>query len=197
MELREFVGVFVRDRKVFSGIILGCVIFGMLVFRFQPERYEATVSLNVTRAGSVETVDYRYDQFYRLQADERFADTVVRWIAAPAVKRHIDAEAGVAGSVIRDLEAVRLSSQMIEVTYTASSPASFGKYAAAIALVINRESASLNESAKAQDWFMVVSGDPAIGDARIGFWRMAAGSLFSGVFLAFWTVLARRYWKKG
>lgn len=197
MELREFVGVFVKDRKVFFGIILGCVVLGMLVFRFQPERYQATVSLNVTRGGAVETVDYRYDQFYRLQADERFADTVVRWIAAPAVKGDIDAEAGVPDGAIRDLEVVRLSSQMIEVTYTASSPAAFGKYAAAIAKVINRESASLNESAKAQDWFIVVSGDPAVGDARIGFWPMAAGSLFAGVFLAFWTVLARRYWKKG
>lgn len=197
MELREFADIFIKDRKVFFGIILGCVVLSMLVFRFQPEGYQATVSLNVTRGGAIETSDYRYDQFYRLQADERFADTVVRWIAAPALKEAIDAEAGVQSGVIRDLKAVRLSSQMIEVTYEASSPAAFGKYAAAIARVINHESAKLNEQAKATDWFIVTEGVPAIGSAKLGFAPMAAGGLFTGVFLAFWTVLVRRYWKKG
>ncbi len=197
MELREFVDIFIKDRKVFSGIILGCIVLSVLMFRFQPEGYQATVSLNVTRGGAVETSDYRYDQFYRLQADERFADTVVRWIAAPALKDAIDAEAGVQGGVIRDLKAARLSSQMIEVTYEASSPQALGKYATAIARVINRESAELNEQAKAADWFIVAEGVPAVGNAKLGFASMATGGLFVGVFLAFWTVLVRRYWKKG
>lgn len=197
MELRQFIDIFIKDRKVFFGIILGCIVLSVLMFRFQPEGYRAMVSLNVTREGAIETSDYRYDQFYRLQADERFADTVVRWIAAPALKEAIDAEAGVQGGVIRDLKAARLSSQMIEVTYEASSPQAFGKYAVAIATVINRESAELNEQAKAADWFIVAASDPAIGSTKLGFASMTAGGLFTGVFLAFWIVLVRRYWKKG
>lgn len=197
MELKEFVAIFSKDRRVFFGIILGCIVLGMLVFRFQPERYQATLSLNVTRGGAVATDEYRYDQFYRLQADERFADTVVRWIAAPDIRGDIDDEAGVKAGVIRNLEAKRLSSQMIAVTYEARSGEAFGRYAKAVATVVNRESASLNEQAKASDWFIVAAGDPAVGDARIGFAPLALGGLFAGLFLAFWTVLVRRYWRKG
>lgn len=197
MELREFIGIFAKDRRVFFGIILGCVVLGMLAYRFQPDRYQATLSLNVTRGGAVATDGYRYDQFYRLQADERFADTVVRWIAAPDIRKDIDSEAGVKDGVIRNLEGKRLSSQMIAVTYEARSGEVFGRYAKAIVTVINRESAALNEEAEAPDWFIVIAGDPAVGDARIGFVPLSLGSLFAGLFFAFWSVLVRRYWRKG
>lgn len=195
MEFREFVDIFIKDRKVFTGVMLGCGIAAALVFWFQREGYQATLVLNVTRAGSVETSEYRYDQFYRLQADERFADTVVRWLESPALKHAVDAEAPGQEGLIRKLKAVRLSSQMIEVTYEAASPQAFGKYATAITRVVNRESAKLNEQAKAADWFIVVAGDPVTRSTKVGLAPLVIGGLLTGIVLAFWTVLVRRYWK--
>jgi hypothetical protein len=195
MELKEFIGIFAKDRKVFFGIILGMIVLGSLVFRFQPDRYQASLILNVTRGGSIVTPDYRYDQFYRLQADERFADTVVRWLGAPRIRADIAAKAG-GMSPLSGFTAKRLSSQMIEVTYVAGTPARFREYASALAVVVNAESVRLNEQAKDADWFIVVADEPVIASAKIPFAMLFLGSLALGLFTAFWVVLIRRYWKQ-
>lgn len=194
MEFREFIGIFAKDRKVFFGIILGVILLGALVFRFQPDRYQATLLLNVTRSGSAETSDYRYDQFYRLQADERFADTVVRWLGAPRIRTDIAAKAGVMAP-FSNFSAKRLSSQMIEVSYVSGTSARFREYATALADRVNLETAKLNESAKDTDWFMVIADEPVIADAKWPFLPLVIGSFAFGVFIAFWTVLVRRYWR--
>lgn len=194
MELREFIGIFAKDRKVFFGIVLGAFILGVLVFRFQPNRYQATLLLNVTRGGSVETSDYRYDQFYRLQADERFADTVVRWLGAPRMRADIAAKAG-GVAPFSNFSVKRLSSQMIEVSYLSGTSVHFKEYATALTDRVNAETAKLNEAARDADWFTVIADEPVIADAKWSFLPLAIGSLALGIFVGFWTVLVRRYWK--
>jgi hypothetical protein len=120
MELREFVNIFVDRKKLFFGVFLGFILVGLAMYRFQPGRYEAALLLNVSRTGYEKTDAYRYDQFYRLQADERFADTVVRWMAAPSVREEM-ISLGAPEPVVVTLSAKRLSSQMIDVRYSASS----------------------------------------------------------------------------
>ena len=144
MELREFIGIFVKDRKVFFGIIFAAALLGALVFRFQPERYETALTLNVARTEADTASDYKYDQFYRLQADERFADTVVRWLAAPSVRADIASGANTSPRVVSSISAKRLSSQMIDVRYSADRVADFGKTADAITSSISSGAPSRN-----------------------------------------------------
>jgi hypothetical protein len=194
MELKEFIGIFVKDRKVFFGIILGSLILGLIVFRFQPARYETALTLNIARTGTDTASDYKYDQFYRLQADERFADTVVRWLAAPAIRADIVSGANVSLRVVESMTAKRLSSQMIDVRYFASRPAEFGKMADVIAAVLGRETDKLNKDAKDPNWFLIVSDRPIVTDARIPFSTVSGMAGFLGVFFGFWAVMVRRYW---
>lgn len=195
MELREFVNIFVDRKKLFFGVFFGFILVGLAMYRFQPQRYEAALLLNVSRTGYEKTDAYRYDQFYRLQADERFADTVVRWMAAPSVRAEM-ISLGTPESVVATLSAKRLSSQMIDVRYSAPSMKGFGDARGAIVSVLNQETEKLNAEAKDPNWFTVVSGNPVVSDARVPLRIAFGGAAAAGLFFAFWTVLLVRYFGK-
>src|SRR3989344_246631 len=137
MELKEYIAIFRQQAKVFW-MTAGVIIFLVIVWQQnQSVRYQATLLLNIGREGVQQTEQYTYDHFYRLQADERFADTVVRWFGSPRVVEDIYDATGlrVSDDNARDMEhifvAKRLSSQMIEVTYTDSDTKTLKKIAEA------------------------------------------------------------------
>lgn len=196
MELREFVKIFVERKKLFFGVFFGFVVSALLFFRFQPEKYEAALLLNVARTGYAETADYRYDQFYRLQADERFADTVVRWLEASSIRNEIHLLSDAPDAVVGTIRAKRLSSQVIDVRYHAEGTKELSGVDEAIVSALNHETGKLNESAKDPSWFSVVADRPVVSDARIPFWKTFAAGVAAGLFFAFWAALLSWYWKK-
>lgn len=197
MELREFIKVFADRKNLFFWVLLGFVVLALLYFRFQPARYEAALMLNVARTGFLETSDYQFDQFYRLQADERFADTVVRWLGAPSLRSDIVKESGASKAVIGTISARRLSSQMIDVRYHATSPKDLSGIDTAIVSTLNRETGKLNESAQDPSWFVLMADQPIVSDTRISFGKSLAAGIAAGIFFAFWAVLLLWYWFGG
>lgn len=195
MEFRDFCLIFVRRRNLFMGVVFVCVAVALLVFRFQPARFETSLTLNVSRSGTHETQDYTYDQFYRLQADERFADTVVRWLSAPSVRTDIRDLAEVSTGVTDSISAKRLSSQMIAVTYVSGVRNGFGGMSKAVPEALNREAGKLNERSKDADWFAVVADDPVVRDARIPFRFLLLLGTALGAFFGFWVVLVDWYFR--
>lgn len=196
MELREFINIFVVRKRLFFAVFLAFVFAAFAGYRFQPMRYETSLTLNISRTGFDRTDAYRYDQFYRLQADERFADTVVRWIASPSVRSEMRS-LGMPASVSDSIVAKRLSSQMIDVRYAAPSVKGFGNADDAVVSALNRETERLNEGTKDPSWFVIIADDPVVSDSRIPFRIMFGGGVAAGIFFAFWTVLFARYFEKG
>ena len=201
MELRDFIGIFIQARKLFFSVVAGCIAVGAIWCGFQPITYHADLTLNVARNGVQQTNDYRYDSFYRLQADERFADTVVRWLASPRIMEDIATSAGTVPlssgpfSFGNTLDAKRLSSQVIEVTYRTGDRDSADRLAAALITVINRETGQLNVDVIDQGWFVIQGDRPVITDGRQGIWVVLVGSIAVGVFIGFWSVLFRWYYR--
>jgi hypothetical protein len=195
MEFRDFCLIFVRRRNLFVGVVFACIAVALLVFRFQPARFETSLTLNVSRSGMHETQEYTYDQFYRLQADERFADTVVRWLAAPSVRMDVQEQAAVSKTVTDSISAKRLSSQMIAVTYVSGSRNGFGEMSTVVPEVLNREAGKLNELSKDTNWFAVVADEPVAHDARISFRFLLLLGALLGVFFGFWVVLVDWYFR--
>lgn len=193
MELKECILMFRRYRRVFLGAVVLCIALGFLAQALQPVRYGAEITMNVARLGARATSEYSYDDFYRLQADERFADTVVRWLESPRIVGAIAREARVSEGI--SFDAGRLSSQVIRIRYTLSDQESAKRVAVAIFTVLNRETESLNQNRSEEGWFTLVGETPAIADARIGLGKMLALSGSIGVFFGFFAVLFRWYWK--
>lgn len=194
MELKEYLAIFRRHANFFLGIVLVFLLMGIAAKIFQPVRYKAELVLNVTRLGQLETTDYRYDNFYRLQADELFADTVVRWLGTARIQNDIQE---VAGSNLIALGAKRLSSQMIAVEIEANKASGVEKIAGATAQVVNQEAQKLNDWQKEKNWFAVVADEPMVSKSVWEWHKIIFISLALGLFIAFWSVIISHYFENG
>jgi len=194
MELREYAALFKKRIKTFWFVVVLSIVSAFVWQLCQPETYRATLLLNVGRSGSQDTGEYTYDDFYRLQADERFADTVVRWIGSPRIIEDVRIEAGQSDAT--SFVAKRLSSQMIEVTYTRSDRAALDRLASALPSVLNQYAESLNQGGKQSGWFIVIGSVPVVSDARIGLPMALFAGLLIGMFIGFWSALFQHYFLK-
>ncbi|MDP3957652.1 MAG: hypothetical protein Q8Q10_04085, partial [bacterium] len=91
--------------------------------------------------------------------------------------------------------AKRLSSQMVEVTYADANEKTLKKISDAAVMTLNRYTDSLNRENKETNWFTVIGSDPIVRDARIPLSLALVIGLLFGVFVGFWTVLIRHYFR--
>lgn len=195
MDLREFLNVFWKYRILFLGTALVFVMAGFAVQLLQPVRFATEITMNVARSGVRMTTEYAYDDFYRLQADERFADTVVRWLESPRIVSDILHTAKRGGETI-SFDADRLSSQVIRIRFVSRDEKTAEAVSRALFEVLNRETASLNRDRKEEGWFMLLGETPSISDARFGMARALLVSGCLGIFFGFLIVLLRWYWTR-
>jgi capsular polysaccharide biosynthesis protein len=199
MELREYIAIFRKHRKYFWVTVCAFVIVALVWQHWQGEYVVGNLTLNVTRLGSDKTTDYQYHDFYRLQADERFADTVVRWLESPRMVSDIYESAQVNVDTASDrtlshaLTAERLSSQVIQVTYNAENALVARKISQSLIDKVNTEAGALNKDQQEVSWFVVVGSDPVIRDGRFGLMLALVVSFVLGFFVGFWVVLFRHY----
>lgn len=201
MELRDYINIFKKQAKVFWIVVLASVLIAIIWQKSQPVNYQATLLLNIGRNGVQNTQQYKYDGFYRLQADERFADTVVRWSASPRVVEDIYAGArlDVKNLDIRNLknvfQAKRLSSQMLEITFYDPDTKALKKISESAVGVLNRYAESLNKENQESGWFVIIGSDPVIRDARVSLVFALEIALLLGVFVGFWSAIFAHYIK--
>jgi uncharacterized protein involved in exopolysaccharide biosynthesis len=202
MELKEWIAIFRKHARAFWGTVGVFVVAGGAWYLFQPQHSVADLTLNVTRRGSQETESYKYDDFYRLQADERFADTVVRWLGSPRVVSDIYEDAGMdTGTVdLRGLagafSAERLSSQMIRVRYRAQDAESARALSRSLLKIVTENIETLNKEQREKAWFKVVGDEPVVRDGKTSLSFSLEIALVAGVLLGFWVVLLRHYFAK-
>lgn len=202
MELKHYLMIFKKNIILFLIVVL--IIVGLGIgYRFyknsRPITYEASLLINVTRSGIQATDNYRYDDFYRLQADERFADTVVRWLESPRIVTNIYNETGkVSGDIkIKELanffKAKRLSSQAINVNFSSNSAREAQDISEALVRVVNQEIKQLNQYQKEDNWFKIIGDEPVIKEKRVDWNDVLPISIASGFFLGIWFVLIKHY----
>jgi uncharacterized protein involved in exopolysaccharide biosynthesis len=185
MELHNFLDIFILYKKTLLTTILVVFACGAIVYILQPQTYKTTVLVNITRDTPRETEAYTYDHFYRLQADERFADTLVQWISSPIIHEQL--------TNAQRLDAKRLSSQVVQVTYLTDAPADAIGVSQKLITLLNAQSQKLNISQKEQYWFKVQGERPIVQDNTFsaGFIILLCATL--GTFLGFWVVMIRHY----
>ena len=192
MELKEYIVIFKRYYKLFW-IVVALTILAGLIFQFsRPLNYKAALTLNVTRIGSQQTDAYKYDDFYRLQADERFSDTVVRWLDSPAVSNDIYNDAKVSSGE-KGFRAQRLSSQMIQVSFVAPDQKTAQNLVSSVVKIINEETDKLNQFQREETWFRILGDDPIITQNKFKLEYVLLASLALGVFLGMWGVFIKHY----
>lgn len=197
MDIREYWRVLQENTRFFWTLVFGLWLLSLVWLLAQPVRYQGTLLLNVGRTASEPSAEYSYDSFYRLQADERFADTLVRWLSNPRIVSDILTSAGTSPEHYTEaglsgfFEAKRLSSQVVEVRFVGSTREGVQKYADALTEVTQEYTQGLNASQS--NWFRVVGSEPVIRDARVSAWPFLVLSFCLALFIAFWAVLLKYF----
>lgn len=197
MDIREYWRVLQENTHFFWTIVIGLWLLSFIWFVAQPVRYEGILLVNVGRSAAEPATEYSYDNFYRLQADERFADTLVRWLANPRIVTDILEAAGTSADSYSEaalsgqFQAKRLSSQVVEVRFTASTREAISRYAEALITTTQKYTETLNTTQI--NWFRVVGSEPVIKDARVPAWPFLVISLCVALFVAFWAVLIKHF----
>ncbi|MEN8252166.1 MAG: hypothetical protein ABFQ53_01125 [Patescibacteria group bacterium] len=195
MELREFFAIFALYKKIFWGIVILFVSLGLIFYVFQEQTYKTTLTLNITRDVSEKTREYSYDNFYRLQADEKFADTVVRWIQAPHMVKKVFGDVIVEQYFLHKnrFNAKRLSSQVISVEFVTNNEEDAHQISQKLIKSLNLESRALNQKQKQDNWFIILGSQPVIIDSNKSIFFVLSVSCFAGFFVAFWVVMVSHY----
>jgi capsular polysaccharide biosynthesis protein len=195
MELKEYYEII---RKNTSVLVYTIVIVVIVVYTWsikKSETYSTSFILNIGRTEEQSTSDYRYDQFYRIQADDKFADTVSEWLKMPGIVQEISDRAGLSSNskslrqLAKTFGAEKMSSQIIEVRFSPANPDEAGKISSAIASVISDKTKALNADAHDPNWFKVDSSNlitaKNVQDLRLNLSVASLAGLMLGIFLAF------------
>jgi len=195
MELKEYYKIL---KSNFSVLIYTAIIAIVVVYAWsvrQSQTYSTSLLLNIGQTETQVTTDYRYDQFYRLQADDKFAETIVSWLKSPGVAKNIFLKAGVNSdqktmrNLSKSFQVEKLSSNIVSVRYSTENNDEAERIAPAITSVVFEKTKALNTDARDPNWFQVGASDLIIlkntQDLRINLGIAALAGLFLGVLLAF------------
>jgi capsular polysaccharide biosynthesis protein len=148
------------------------------------------MNLEITRRGTQKTQEFRYDDYYRLQADQMFADTIVEWLKSPDVISEITKQSG---ANIGGLSAVRRSSQLVAVNFSVFSEQEAQDVASATSAVISQKTDKLNAEQNEENWFRVISGNPSVSKYVPNYEKIMAAAVLAGLFIGFWLAMIRHY----
>jgi len=195
MELREYYKILKSNVSVLIYTVIIVVVAAYAWSVRAAQTYTASMLLNINRTETQATADYRYDQFYRLQADDKFADTVAQWLAAPGVAKDIFEKAGISTDQItmrqlsKSFHAEKLSVNIVNVRYSTENQDEAERIAPAVESVVSDKTKSLNASAKDPDWFQIDSSNfillKNVQDLRLNLGIAALIGLFLGTLFAF------------
>lgn len=201
MELREYLAIIKSSFRLFGSIVAIIILASFSYFYLKPISYEASLVLNITRSGLQKSDQYKFDDFYRLQADEKFAETLVQWIKSPRVALDIWTAAGNSSEnlslkqLTKLFKAEKLSSQIVSVKFSTANPETAKKISDSIIKIVSRETAALNQDQQEENWFEIVTLSPVILISRVNPFLLFLATLVMGMFLGFWIVLIRHYFK--
>ena len=201
MEFKEYLEIFRKHARLFMGVVGICIAGAFAYMSLTQQAYSISMTLDITRQGTQESADYRYDGFYRLQADEKFAETVVEWLKSPRFVTDIYAMAGINPAVFsprplsRAFKAEKRSAQVVSINFSANTFSSAKNLSAAVVSVLSKNTENLNENQKDKNWFKIIGHEPVIVENYVSPFDIFLASLVIGVILGFWLVLFVHYFK--
>jgi len=195
MELKEYYKILRANIPVVIYTILLAIVAVYAWSVKKSETYSTAFLLNISRTEVQSTAEYKYDQFYRLKADEKFAETIVSWLKSPGVAKDIFEKAGSVADqktmrqLSKSFRAEKASSEIISVNFEARSEEEAKKIANAVSFVVSEKTKSMNSEARDPNWFAVEMSNLIIKkntqDLRINLITAALLGFFVGTFLAF------------
>ena len=195
MELKKLILVIWQRKKIFLFFLFSTIFLSLVWFSSQPKRYSVVFSIDVTRENYSKTEDYRYDQFYRFQADEKFAENIVNWFNDPAFKREIENKSNENNFSFENLEVKKLSNGYLQVFLLSRNKENYPQAIEAIRIVLENKIHDINKKANDPEWFSVLIGEPTISKKEFDFKLIFLGAFLFGFVFGLFASLFHYYFQ--
>ncbi len=176
MELKALIEIFVKYKRMFWSIVILFLIGGCVFYIVQPRRYNVSTTITVIRSNLSEKNNEKeknfendYSSFYRAQADDRIADSIVAWLKSPSIVLGIlksSEQKNLSDIKIKNLSSVykvnKVSSQVIDLRFKVLNPEDGKKQVIEINKRINELLKKMNPESSTNSWFKVSLQKPVI-----------------------------------
>ncbi len=198
MEFRDFLNLMKKHLVIFWLIFLGVVVIGLVIYNQQNKLYLGSIAINITREGSLNSnKDYQYDQFYRLQADEKFGKNIINWVGDPGLmaisrKEFKKLKKGKWEDIFK-IKTTQLSANYVKVDFKSKTSKSAVVFGEALKKSLNNKNQQLNTGQNKNNWFKLIIEDTQVAKNNINiFFVLLVLSCF-GILLGVFGVLVKYY----
>ncbi len=192
----------ILSRYKFIWIFAVFVAVGAGLFSWaRGEKFVVSLAITVSRQGTQESVDYKYDNYYAIKASDEFGDTVAGWFKTPEIASAINERIGISpvGWSLSDLsgkfKTAKISPNLVEIRYGAKSEAQARQTAQAIDQVISGKINQLNDSSQQGISFLAIVGQPVIVKNTFAVWWNVLAGLLVGLVFGFFVQVAKEYFQ--
>ncbi|MBU4338624.1 hypothetical protein KKB43_00345 [Patescibacteria group bacterium] len=199
MELKEYIRIFKKEKNIISGTVLLVLILTLIFSGLKEVSCENDMLLLISRSGTQNTDDYKYDGYYAVQASDIFADNASQWLASASIASEIYIRAK-AESELRSLKdfskifkADKLSSQYVRVRYRSKDKETAIDLAHAITDVLQEKADLLSRSSIEQISFKIIYSDPLSIESKSDFLLNGILAIIGGLFLGIFMALGKNY----
>ncbi|MCK5080649.1 MAG: hypothetical protein KAQ63_00660 [Candidatus Moranbacteria bacterium] len=198
MELKKFLSL-VKKHLIFFWVPFLIIFLGGLAwYDQQSSLYSGSVAVNISREGRIATQDYQYDQFYRLEADEKFGKNIVNWVGDPGLMesnrilftkfRRGD------WSDISKIKAIQPSANYVKIEFKSETIQSAIIFGEVIKKNLNQKNQQLNVK-QDRNWFKLVIDDAHIVKNHINLYFVLVIFSCLGILSGIFGVLLKHYFK--
>jgi len=195
--LKEFLS---KHKFIWIFAISVAIAAGFLAW-WRGDNFSVSLALTISRQGTQESIDYKYDNYYALQASDEFGTTVAGWFKTPEIAKAINQKVGInsSGSSLSALsgkfKAAKISPNLVEVRYGAKIESDAKKISQAIGQVISEKVSLINNSSNQGIAFLVIAGEPVIVKNTYNFWFNVLAGFLIGLVFGFFIKVAKEYFR--
>jgi|GEM_PF-4064557 capsular polysaccharide biosynthesis protein len=198
MELSEFLKLLKKNLGLFLMTVFVFVFAGLIFYQYQSQKYIGTIAVNISREGKNENKNYQYDQFYRLQADEKFGQNVVNWVSDQGFReenrKDFNQEQEGAWKNISKIKALQLSANYIKITFISEDFQSAFSLAKVLKENLQEKNQEINFN-ESENWFKLIIDEPYISKNSLNIYFVFLSTLILGTFFGITGVLFKNYFK--
>jgi len=172
------------------------------IFAWQKDKYSVSLSLTISRVGTQNSTDYKYDSYYALKASDEFGSAVEGWFRTPEMAQIIYKQADLSIDVTtlaglsRLFQASKISPTTVEVRFGAANENDVKKISRAIAGVAAAKADLLSAKSNQGVAFTVIGGEPVIATNYFSVWQDALLGLIVGLVFGVFVKVAVRIFCK-
>jgi len=199
MELKEYLSILKKQKNIILNSVIALLVLTMAFSLAKPASYDSDLILLIGRNGTQDTVNYKYDGYYAVQASDIFADNVSQWLGSASLVKEIYSRAGVRSdsetlkSFTKLFAAKKLSSQYVEVRYATADTQSAVKLAHAIVDVLGERAEALRAASGEEISFKIIYNDPLTVKASNNLLLNGTLAVLGGLFLGIMIALGKEY----